>query len=46
MVTPETLSCWEVRLVVDVIPKVEIPEILNDVPTILANVVIPVTRSC
>ena len=31
---------------VDVTPNVEIPLILNEVPTILASVVIPVTRSC
>ena len=44
--TPETLSCCEVRLVVDVTPNVVIPVIESDVPTILASVVIPVTRSC
>ena len=43
VVIPETLSCWEVKLVVEVMPNVLIPLMLNEVPTILANVVIPVT---
>ena len=46
VVMPETLSCCDVRLVVDVIPNVLIPLIESEVPTILANVVIPVTLSC
>ena len=43
IVTPVTLSCCVVKLVVDVIPNVLIPLIERDVPTILDNVVIPVT---
>ena len=37
---PDTLSCWVVKFVADVIPNVEIPEILNAVPTRLLAIVI------
>ena len=29
VVTPETLSCWDVKFVAEVIPNVEIPETFN-----------------
>ena len=45
VVTPVTLSCWVVRLVVDVMPNVLIPLILNEVPTIFLKVVIPDTSN-
>jgi hypothetical protein len=51
VLTPETLSCCDVKLVADVIPKVLIPETLSCcdvrfVVLVIPKVLIPETLSC
>ena len=43
---PETFNCCDVKSVADVIPRVEIPEILSAVPTMKPPLIEPLPINC